>query len=40
MTLVEWFLEFDFRRPREASDYAGNLTQADVDRLTEIAMGD
>jgi hypothetical protein len=34
MTFAEWFCEYDWRRPRdERNDYAGNLTQSDVDRL-------
>lgn len=39
MTLGEWFLEYDFRRPKETYDFAGNLRQADVDRLKAL-VGD
>ena len=40
MTLPEWFLECDANRPRTKSDFAGSLTQGDVERLTQFAMGD
>lgn len=36
MTLGEWFLEYEWRRPRDEGDFAGNLTQGDVDRLREL----
>tara|TARA_R100001086_G_C11648724_1_gene206733 strand:+ start:188 stop:361 length:174 start_codon:yes stop_codon:yes gene_type:complete len=37
MTLNEWFFEYDQRRERDPSrDYAGSLTQADVNRLQKL----
>ena len=40
MTMAEWFCEYEFNRPRDkTTDFAGSLTQADVDRLTELLNG-
>ena len=35
-TLAEWFLEFDAERPKAEGDFAGTLTQGDVDRLRDL----
>ena len=35
MTLSEWLLEYEHRRPKQDGDYAGGLTQGEVDRLRE-----
>jgi hypothetical protein len=36
MTLSEWLLEWEFRRPHdEANDYAGSLTEAAILDLLE-----
>lgn len=40
MTPGEWFAEYELRRPRGPGDYAGSLTQSDVDRLTRFAKGE
>lgn len=37
LTLWEWLTEAEFRRPKAAGDYAGNLTRADVDHLSAVA---
>ncbi|MCJ8334566.1 MAG: hypothetical protein MJH10_10035 [Epibacterium sp.] len=37
LTLEEWFLEAEMRRPEMPGDFAGKLTQADVDDLWEVA---
>ena len=40
MTMAEWFCEYEHNRPKDSqNDYAGDLTQADVDRLTELLDG-
>jgi hypothetical protein len=39
-TLPEWFLEFDMQRPKQTGDFAGNLTQGDVDRLSALIEDD
>lgn len=36
MTVPEWFLLFDINRPQMQGDFAGNLTQGDVDRLSAL----
>lgn len=36
MTMAEWFLLYEHHRPRQKGDYAGNLTRADVDRLSAL----
>lgn len=36
MTISEWFAEFEHRRPRQDGEYAGNLRQGDVDRLSAL----
>jgi hypothetical protein len=33
MTMYELLLEYEVKRPRQRSDYAGSLTQGDVDEL-------
>jgi hypothetical protein len=36
MTLPEWFCEWHHKSPRDKNnDYAGNLTRADVEDLSE-----
>lgn len=41
MTFAEWFCEYEWRRPHDkGSDFAGGLTQADVDRLHKLALED
>lgn len=40
MTIPEWFLLFDANRPRGDGDFAGTLTQADVDRLSDLIEDD
>ena len=37
MSFPEWFCEAEARRERQPGDYAGNLTQSDVDELSRIA---
>lgn len=40
MTMAEWFCEYEFNSPKDSqNNYAGNLTQGDVDRLTELLDG-
>ena len=39
MTLGEFLAELEWRRPSQPGDYAGSLTQADVERLTELVNG-
>jgi hypothetical protein len=36
MTIAEILLEFESRRDRTEGDYAGKLTQADVEELAEM----
>lgn len=33
-TICEWWLEYEFNRPKDKGDYAGNLTRGDVDELS------
>lgn len=40
MTLPEWFLLFDMNRPKAEGDFAGGLTQGDVDRLSALLEDD
>lgn len=35
MTMHELLLEHEARRPKQKKDYAGSLTQGDVDELRE-----
>ena len=35
MTLPEWFAEYDFNMGSKPGDFAGNLTQGDVDGIEE-----
>lgn len=39
-TIPEWFLEFDAQRPNQEGDFAGNLTQGEVDRLQALIEED
>lgn len=41
MTMAEWFCEYEIHRQHDPdNDFAGRLTQADVDELTDWAWGD
>lgn len=40
MTLSEWFLLFDANRPKATGDFAGSLTQGDVERLSDLIEDD
>jgi len=35
--MAEWFVEYEFNRPRTKGDYAGKLTKGVVDELMEFA---
>lgn len=35
MTLPEWFAEYDFHAGKKPGDFAGNLTQGDVDDIED-----
>lgn len=34
MTVAEFMAEAEHHRPRDSSDYAGNLTRADVEEIS------
>jgi hypothetical protein len=37
MTYAEWFCEYEWRRPHDPqNDFAGTLTQSDVERLRAL----
>jgi hypothetical protein len=40
MTFSEWFAEYEQNRPKMRGDFAGGLTQGDVDRLSALLEDD